>query len=158
MFPDPSCAPWLRSPLEFDRLDLDDGKLLAVALLALVPLALLLLEHHDLVAALVLENLGGDDGARQGGPAHLEVGALPGGQHVLYLDRCAGLGVREAVHNEDVPLLYDELLPLGLDGRFHGIKPLTKPFWRGRGKAIFPASSRCGGPYRSRCRTRPGNG
>src|SRR5580692_5080675 len=107
---------------ECDRLDLDYGKFLAVALLALVPLALLLLEYHDLIAAFVLEDLGRDDSAGQGGLAHLEVGAFTCGKHVLDLDRCTGLGIREAVHNEDVALRNGELLPLGLDGRLHEIK------------------------------------
>jgi hypothetical protein len=48
-----------------------------VALLALVALALLLLEDDDFVAALVLEHLGGDGGSGQGGRADLEVSPSP---------------------------------------------------------------------------------
>jgi hypothetical protein len=65
---------WFSS--EGDGLDLDDGKLLAVALLALVALPLLLLEYDDLITALVLENLGGNGGSGKGGLADLEICAL----------------------------------------------------------------------------------
>src|ERR1019366_925849 len=110
---------WFSS--DFDRFDLDYGKLLAVALLALVALALLLLEYDHFASALVLKDLGRDRGAGQRGPADPEVGPFTRGQHVRYLDGRAGLRVRKAVHHEDVPLGYDELLLLGLDLSFHEI-------------------------------------
>src|ERR1700679_3668856 len=101
---------WFSS--DIDGLDLDYGKLLAVALLALIALALLLLEYDHLIAALVLEDLGGNGGSGQGGMPNLEVCTLAGGQDVLDLDRGTRLGVREAVNDEDIPLRYGELLPL----------------------------------------------
>src|ERR1700677_1246686 len=105
--------------LNFDRLDLDDGKFLAMALLALVALALLLLEDDDLLAATILEDLGGDRGARQGGVAHLVALALARGQDIGNFDGRAGLRVPITVHHEDVALGYGELLALGFDRRFH---------------------------------------
>src|SRR5208337_3804272 len=124
---------WFSS--DFDGLDLDDGKLLAVALLALVALALLLLEYDHLSPALVLQDLSGNRGARQRGPANPEISALTGRQHVLNLDDGAGYGVREAVHDEDIALRDGELLPLGFDRGFHEIKPLTKRFGESQSKA-----------------------
>src|SRR5271166_292046 len=139
---------WFSS--EYDGLDLDDGKLLAVTLLALVSLAFLLLEYDDLISAPVLENLRGDHGAGERGLAHLEIRALARGKHVPYLDSRAGFRVREAVHDEDVALRYGELLPLSLDGGPHEIKPLTKLFGRFQRKAILAANSRS----TSQCRPR----
>src|ERR1700677_3568720 len=114
--------------LNCDGLDLYDRKLLSVALLALIALPLLLLEYDDLITAFVLEDLGGNGGSRQRRLADLEISALAGGQHVPDLDRGSGLGVREAVHDEDIALGDGELLSLCLDSGFHEIKPLTKPF------------------------------
>src|SRR5476651_2106670 len=114
--------------LECDGLDLDDRKFLAVALLALVAFPLLLLEYDHFIPALVLEDLGRNGGSRERRLADLEICALAGGQHIIDLDRGSGLGVRKAVHDEDIALGYGELLSLCLDSGFHEIKPLTKPF------------------------------
>src|SRR5580692_895974 len=111
---------WFSS--EGDGLDLYDGKLLAVPLLALVSLALLLLEYDHLVTALVLQNLGRDRGAREVGLADPEIRALSSRQDFLNLNGGAGFRVGEAVHDEDVPLGNGELLSLGFDRGFHQIK------------------------------------
>jgi len=109
----------VRGLSDVDGRDLDDRKLLAMALLALVTFAFLLLEHDDLVAALVLENGGRDRRARQEGLAHLETFAFARGEDVGNLNGRTGFRVRIAVHHEDVPLGDGELLALGLDGRSH---------------------------------------
>src|SRR5271154_1001740 len=113
---------WFSS--DFDRLDPDDRKLLAMPLLALVPLALLLLEYDHLFAALVLEDLGRNDRSRQGGMAHLEIRAFSGRQDILDLHDCALFRIRESVYDEYVALGNGELLPLGFDGGSHEINRL----------------------------------
>src|ERR1700722_8825554 len=105
-----------------DGLDLYDGKLLAVALLALVALALLLLEYDHLVAALVLQDLGRNRRAGEVGFADPEISTLSGRKDFLNLNNGAGFRVGKAVHDEDVPLRNGELLPLGFDRGFHQIK------------------------------------
>src|ERR1700684_525653 len=127
---------WFSS--DFDRLDPDDRKLLAMPLLALVSLALLLLEHDHLFAALVLKDLGRNDRSSQGGVAHPEIRAFSGRQDVLDLHDCALFRVRESVHDEYVALGNCELLPLGLDSGSHEINRLisglsefkARLFWR----------------------------
>ena len=100
-------------------LDLDDRKLLAVTPLALVALALLLLEDDDLVTALVLEDLGRNLGALEDRSANLECGALTGGENVGDLDGATRFRVGVAVDDQNVALGDSELLALGFDGRFH---------------------------------------
>ena len=90
-----------------------------MAAFALHALALLLLENDDLVAALVLENLGRNRGAGERGGADLEIGAFARGQHVLNLDGGTLFGAWIAVDDENVALGHSELLALGLDGGFH---------------------------------------
>jgi len=90
-----------------------------MAALFLVALALLLLENDHLVAALVLEDLGGDGSTGEGRGANLELGAFTSGEDVGDLDGGAGFRVGEAVYNENVAFGNSELLALGFDGRFH---------------------------------------
>src|SRR5207302_2047325 len=80
MCPDLFCAPWWVFPLKlsFDGLDLDHGKLLAVAAFALHALALFLFEHDDFFATLVFENGHRDACAREGGLANLVSSAFAG--------------------------------------------------------------------------------
>ena len=106
-------------PLEFDGFDLNDGKLLAVAALFLVALALLFLEDDDLVAALVLEDFGRNLGTREQGRADAETRAFAGGEHIGDLDRRAFLGAGIEVDGQDVALGDGELLALRADGGFH---------------------------------------
>src|ERR1700722_8133781 len=117
---------WFSS--DFNRLDPDDRKLLAMPLLALVAFALLLLEYDHLFAALVLEDLGGNGRPSQGGVPHSEIRAFSSRQDVLDLHNRALLRVRESVHDEDVALRNGELLPLGLDGGSHEINRLISGF------------------------------
>src|SRR5471032_3257734 len=84
--------------LSCDGLDLDDGKFLAVAALALHALALLLFEDDHLVTALVLQHFGGNRGSGQGGGADLEALAFARGEDVLDLDDFPGRGVRITVN------------------------------------------------------------
>ena len=59
-----------------DAGDADFGEALAMALLARVVLAALLLEYDDLVAAAVLDDLGGDRGAGEGGDTDVRPGTV----------------------------------------------------------------------------------
>src|SRR5690349_2969371 len=113
--------------LSVNRLDLDDGKLLAMAAFPLHALALLLLENNHFLPALVLENLGRNRGAREVRGANLERFTFARRQHILDLDGRAFFGARIAVHSENVALGHSELLALGLDRRFHKIKRRNKP-------------------------------
>lgn len=105
-----------------DGFDFDDGKLLAVAALALHALALLLLEDDDLCAALVFKDLGLDGRARKERRADLEIVAFAGGEHFGDFHRGAGFGLGVAVHHEDIALAHGELFALGLDSGFHKFK------------------------------------
>jgi hypothetical protein len=68
---------WFLKRLDVDGFDLDDGKLLAMALLPLVALALALLENDDLFAAFVLKDGGLFGSARKGGLANPEIAPSP---------------------------------------------------------------------------------
>src|SRR3954468_11280132 len=101
--------------LSGDRLDLDDGKFLTVAALALRALALAHLENDDLLAALVLEDLGLDRGAGEEGGANLEIVAFARGEDFVDFDRGARFRLGIAIHDEDIALADRELLPLCFD-------------------------------------------
>ena len=106
-------------PLNGDGLDLDHGKLLAMAALLLVTFALLLLEYDDFVTAFILKDLGRDNRSGEGWTADFVVSAFTGSQDFFDLDDLSGLGVRVTVDEKDVALGDSELLALGLDGGFH---------------------------------------
>ena len=108
--------------LNFDGLDFDDRELLAMTSLALHALALLLLEDDDLLAALVLEHLGGDRSAGKEGSANLKSLALAAGEDFVDFDSGAGFRLGIAVYDEDVALADRELLPLRFDSGFHKFK------------------------------------
>jgi len=108
-----------------------------VALLALVALALVLLENDDFLAAFVFEDGGGDGRACERRGADLERVALSGGQHIRDRDGVTLFRVRETIHGQDVALGDDELLALGFDGGFHKMKPRNKRVLNEASKEIF---------------------
>lgn len=99
--------------------DLDDGELLAVALLAAVALPALALDDGDFLAALVFEDLGDDVCALDGGGAEASLRAFANHQHVIDGDHVARVGVLKSVDEQDVAFLNCELTPLCFDGGFH---------------------------------------
>jgi len=109
----------LKCSLCVDGLDLDNGKLLAMALFTFHALALFLFENDDLFTALVLKNGGRHAGAVEDRGANFEVFAFASREYFVDLDGGAGHGVLVAVYYQDVALRYSELLALGFNGRFH---------------------------------------
>lgn len=91
-----------------------------MALLPLVTFALLLLEDDHLVPPAVFDHGRSDARTSEIGAADPQVGALTGGQDGSDVDRGTCGSVGEAVHDEDVACADGVLLPLGLNGRFHG--------------------------------------
>ena len=83
--------------LDVDGFDLDDGELLAMALLPLVALALALLENDDLFAAFIFEDGGLYGSARQGGLANPEIGALAGSENLIDFHSRTLLGAGKTV-------------------------------------------------------------
>lgn len=116
--------------LSGDGFDLDDRELLAVALLALVALPLVFLEHDDFSAAFVFEDGGGDGSTCECRSADPERVAFAGGQYILDRDRVALFRIREAVNGQDVAFSDDILLALGFDRGFHKINRGLSGFWR----------------------------
>lgn len=135
--------------LNCDGFDLDDRELLAVALLALVALPLVFLEHDDLSAAFVFEDGGGDGSACERRSADPERVAFAGGQHILDRDRVALFRIREAVNGQDVAFGDNILLALGFDRGFHKINRGLSGFWRRQARRYLlenrALASACGG-------------
>lgn len=109
----------MREGLGVNGLDLDDGDLLAVALLAAVALPALALDDGDLFPALVFEDLGHDACALDGGCAEACLRTFTGHQHFVDGDCVARVGVLKSVDEQDVAFLDCELTPLSFDGGFH---------------------------------------
>ena len=84
-----------------------------------VTFATFFLENDDFVAALVLENRGGNGSARERRLADFVAFAFAGREDVVDFDGRALFGAGIAVNGQNVSLGHSELLALGLDGRFH---------------------------------------
>lgn len=108
--------------LSVDGFDLDDGKLLTMATLALRAFALSHLEDDDFLAALVFQDLGLDRGACEERSTDLEIFTLASGKDFVDFDRGSGFRLGIAVHDEDIALADRELLPLGFNSGFHKFK------------------------------------
>ena len=90
-----------------------------MAPLAVVTLALLLLEDDDLVAALVLNQFGTDLGSVDPRRAESNIGSLTEGQNVVDFNDGTRFSAWKLVDDKDVTLFDGELSALGLDCRFH---------------------------------------
>ena len=91
--------------------------------LAVVALAALLLEGHDLGRPEDFQGFRGHFRAFDDGLADLEAGAVVDREHAVELDRLAAFDAFEQLHGHHIVLLYPVLFPTGLDHciRFHVI-------------------------------------
>jgi hypothetical protein len=112
-----------------------------MALLAAVGRTPLLLEHHDLVARLLLEHFGGNQRAGDGRAAGLGTAVAAKQQHLGELDDIAGLS-RDLLDLDDVVGRHAILLAARANDREHGLIRLfwawLPALWRGRSRSRKP--------------------
>ena len=111
----------MKSGLGVDGLDLDDGKLLAMAFFALVALAAFFLKDDDFFATFIFKDFGGNRGAFDLRSADGGGFAVLDEKNVIEADSVARCRVRVLIDDQNVAFCDRKLAPLGMDGGFfHG--------------------------------------